>query len=64
MPMRFIKLLFALAVFASFTIGGSVFAEVFDPGEKGIDAGGRTREMYAQFAIGTLVTIAIKVQLI
>ena len=33
MPMRFIKLLFALAVFASFTIGGSVFAEVFDPGE-------------------------------
>jgi len=27
---------------------------VFDPGEKGIDAGGLTREMYAQFAIGTL----------
>ena len=27
---------------------------VFDPGEKGIDAGGLTREMYAQFAIQTL----------
>ena len=27
---------------------------VFEDGEKGIDAGGLTREMYAQFAIQTL----------
>ena len=32
MPMRSLKLLFALTVFAVFPIGGSVFAQVLDSG--------------------------------